>query len=516
MAIGDKHIIGPVTVNGISDDGSGNIPAGFGEHTLDFHSDFPINITAENLAQLEGLTSNILDQLNAIDTKNNDFGGGSVITSNLDVTLVSDSDRVLNISMGLPDLSAILPDATTLIDAGQFFCIINSGGESFFVKNSGLDIIGSLAPNTLGIFLLLDKSTSNGKWMITDNQIPNSFALNTPVFSNLVTASITEIKTIKIDESKYLVVYSDGVSGKARIVSFDGQNTTIGNAVNFSRILYKPSLTQFGKNLFGYSYHNGNSAYIGTIEISGDSIIFNSETIAKTDSNGIISTNILGLDNYAGCFSVTYGVGSSLEVAGITLSNAHSFVVGIFSSVDSGVDISGCNLEKVSKNSALMIWGVSADGILGRVFVFSGLTVVSSGTQTTLSTYTVQKSSIKMTESEFLLTYCINNSTIFGKIITVNITTISLGTETQIFAGTNIQNLHNAKISDTQFFILFSNLTSARGIPVFAKTSILPGSPITVYNNSINKIDGVNIVDFKIFCVIVDNSSVKMNVLNFI
>lgn len=129
-------------------------------------------VKASNSALYKSLTAGntgndpISSPANWSDITSTSQGGATTISSGVDITLTSASDKVQVVTMTAGNLAVELPAATTLQEGTPIYVISNAGTNTFTVEDGSGSVIATLIGGSKATFSLSDNTTSAGAWQI--------------------------------------------------------------------------------------------------------------------------------------------------------------------------------------------------------------------------------------------------------------------------------------------------------------------------------------------------------------
>lgn len=289
--------VGPQRVSGYTADPlTGDVLIGSGApHNLDSHTDFPENLTIEEITYLNGVTENIQTKLN---NQTTDFYGDSEnITSAIDVQLTSVNKKIINVNMTSADKAVILPDATTISEGGEIFILVNSGFFPVYIKDFSGAIVGDMPVSKTASIFLADNSTSSGNWTIgisntRKSNVVKSIKLN--LTATIPNAYFMQVESL--DENTLFLLYRKLNGNLVARTAFIGTTIVLSTEVvissfvkNFdSNTTYSFNFTKINKNYVVVSYcFNDTDLVISGVTI--DDLAF-TETTASVLTFNILQT----------------------------------------------------------------------------------------------------------------------------------------------------------------------------------------------------------------------------------
>ena len=156
-------------------------------------------------------------------------GGGSIVSQGTSLTLTSASNRVQVVTLTTTGLSVILPDATTLSAGGPTFIIVNSGTNTFTIKQNGGIVLVTLTSGQSVMLEVYDIATAAGIWLTS----------NLDVASPQAVANFT---SVAIDGTNAAYPYAGGDGS-----SFNG-NPTAGSFVDCLKLTSTTALLVWTRN----------------------------------------------------------------------------------------------------------------------------------------------------------------------------------------------------------------------------------------------------------------------------
>jgi hypothetical protein len=396
-----------------------------------------------------GTAGNVLTSNGSAWVSSTPAGGGfsgattnAVSSSVLTLTNTSTQYQVVQIN-SVANSIVILPNATTLPAKGYPpFVIENSSpiGANLQVQNSAGEVVGYLSVGNVGLFSLIDNSTSAGIWECS--------VTTTQSFFNYNTASLT---------------VNAGTFG---LVGFIGLSST-------SFLRYGYNTTGFGGNPTGTIIANFQVA-----TISGNTITFGTtQTFTFLNQS---STQIF-LDD--------------LQMQAIRLSNS-AFVVLMGARTRDFLD--GTNTDRSAKNfrtctvsGTTITFGTSSNGAFPQVANFTA----NSGNITQANTYNGTIERLSDTSFALILNNATTNAQIFpnnysgslvAQIVTVSGTTQTVGTAVALASSTYTQPSSMTAISATSLFLAYGQGTAGSAVGRTKMNVISISGTVPTWGSSVN------------------------------
>lgn len=134
-------------------------------------------------------------------------GGATEVSSAVDVTLTTSSNKLQDVAMTATEKNVILPDALTVGEGFPVFAIRNKGLYPFGIKKNGGAFLGRLNPGQSLVLGCADNSTSEGVWSNFGQNIENVYRGNTSEVINAVDSR--EIAVTMLTTTKALCVFKN-------------------------------------------------------------------------------------------------------------------------------------------------------------------------------------------------------------------------------------------------------------------------------------------------------------------
>ncbi len=182
-------------------------------------------LAADPLLPLQAATKRYVDT-------NFQLATGSIQALNTDLTLTAASARVFEFTSAAEFVVINLPAANTLTIANGKFVFRNEGKHVIGVKNSAGGLIGAIGPNSTATCYLYDVSTAAGVWSMTGDDVRPFFISNAGLLPQTgTTAADTLLSTayaltIKLTETRYIVVHDDNTATNKQVVAYAVDTST--------------------------------------------------------------------------------------------------------------------------------------------------------------------------------------------------------------------------------------------------------------------------------------------------
>jgi hypothetical protein len=130
---------------------------------------------------------------------------------------------------------ANLPNATTLTISNGKFVFRNEGKYPLGVKDNAGNLIGAIGPNSTATCYLYSTATAAGKWSLVGDDVRPFFIANAGILPNQGSAAATAQDTllsnayaitIKLTETRYVVVHTDNTATNQQIIAYAVDTST--------------------------------------------------------------------------------------------------------------------------------------------------------------------------------------------------------------------------------------------------------------------------------------------------
>ena len=417
--------------------------------------------------------------------------GATVTSSATDITLTASSNQLQQVAMTALGLSVILPDATTYTSGalgGPIFVISNTGSNSFDIKNSTGYSVSSLSIGQACIISLSGNTTQNG-WIAcllsnatnTTTNIARGPATNVTTTVPTWSSANQNMQVVALSSTLLLTVWLNSTTGYSYAAAGTISGTTItwgtptaistARAYNFVNIAALSATTALiGSIVVGTgSYYNGVSVSGTTITVS---------TISAAGATGD-STQYPLLPLTSTTAILFYGNTAAGVVGRVVTYNgasAPTFGTAVNNPYTTGPEIHPIVL---SSTSVLCITDNGGGSRVARQWAVSGTTLTLSGTQATLSTNlnTGAGSALFISATEAIFT---TNATTTVQKLTISGTAVTASTAWTPSYKVLVQNIGaNQLLSSTDFLA-----TAGGSGAVFTRYSYNTTTGIAVVANS--------------------------------
>ena len=245
-------------------------------------------------------------------------GGGS--TTAVPVTLTSSSDSAHNLTATSWGREVTLPDATTMSEGTPVFFFNNRSRYDIPILNNGGTLLGFVLSGDSTMCSLVDKSTSNGKWVFSNPQPLGTYAeqrVQAPLAS-----SSNQYGYEKITDTKWMLLHMNGSYLYASV--YDMTTRTFGSFTNIhsdgSNGIVGIQKLADNTALIVYS-NNGATSVKGVVAtVSGTTISLgtvHTRTVTSQTSKGGRFFKFGDIDaNGIGCVSISRNSSNQLDVIG--------------------------------------------------------------------------------------------------------------------------------------------------------------------------------------------------------
>lgn len=180
-----------------------------------------------------------------------------------------------------------LPDATTLTEGVTVFWLKNVSNVDIAVKNNSGKYVNWLYPGMPIVCTLIDNSTSDGKWEMSDYNLTGYITLKD--FSQSNTTNYSRAAPIKLSANKWLVYYYVQNDGYAAV--YDESTNTWGALTNVWTSVVAQNLGSciIDDDRVLITYNAYSNVYAKVLSISGTTITANTEASATIGSFSAVS-----------------------------------------------------------------------------------------------------------------------------------------------------------------------------------------------------------------------------------
>jgi hypothetical protein len=224
---------------------------------------------------------------------------GSVQALTGDINLTSASARVFEFTE-VPEFTvANLPNATTLTIANGKFVFRNEGKHVLGVKDNAGNLIGAIGPNSTATCYLYEVSTAEGKWSLVGDDVRPFFISNAGVLPQTgTTAADTLLSnayalTIKLTETKYVVVHNDNTATNQQIVAYavdtSTKPATVGSRTVLAALSAASGVAALAPPCIGFRITD-NTCYVANASSVTSHVVLTVSGVGITVSNTIAGT----------------------------------------------------------------------------------------------------------------------------------------------------------------------------------------------------------------------------------
>lgn len=224
---------------------------------------------------------------------------GSIQTLNTDLTLTSASARVFEFTTAAEFVVINLPAANTLTISNGKFVFRNEGKHAIGVKDSTGQLIGSIGPNSTATCYLYSVATAAGVWSLTGDDVRPFFISNAGFLPQTgTTAADTLLSTayaitIKLTETRYIVVHDDNTATNKQVVAYAVDTSTrpasVGNRTVLSALSTASGVGVLAPPCVGYRVTD-TTAYVANASSVTSHVVLTVSGTGITVSNTLAGT----------------------------------------------------------------------------------------------------------------------------------------------------------------------------------------------------------------------------------
>jgi hypothetical protein len=224
---------------------------------------------------------------------------GSVQALTGDITLTSASARVFEFT-AVPEFTvANLPNATTLTISNGKFVFRNEGKHPLGVKDNAGNLIGAIGPNSTATCYLYSTATAAGKWSLVGDDVRPFFIANAGVLPQSGTTvsdtllSTAYALTIKLTETKYVVVHNDNTASNQQIIAYavdtSTRPATVGSRTVLSALSVSSGVAALAPPCIGFRVTDS-TCYVANASSVTSHVVLTVSGVGITVSNTLAGT----------------------------------------------------------------------------------------------------------------------------------------------------------------------------------------------------------------------------------
>lgn len=222
---------------------------------------------------------------------------GSIQALNAPLTLTAASARIFEFTTAVEFVTVTLPDATTLSISNGKFVFRNEGKHPIGVKDSTGQLIGAIGPNSTANCFLYSTATAAGVWSMTGDDVrPFFISYSGTLPQSGTTAADTLLSTqyaltIKLTDTKYIVVHSDNTATNQQVVAYgvDTTNPLIGNRTVLSALSVSSGVAALAPPCVGFRVTD-TTAYVANASSTTSHVVLTMTGTSISVSNTLAGT----------------------------------------------------------------------------------------------------------------------------------------------------------------------------------------------------------------------------------
>jgi hypothetical protein len=224
---------------------------------------------------------------------------GSIQPLNTDLTLTNASARVFEFTESTEFVVINLPDATTLTISNGKFVFRNEGKHIVGVKDSTGGLIGAIGPNSTANCFLYSTATAAGVWSMTGDDVRPFFVSNAGILPQTgTTAADTLLSTayaltIKLTETRYIVVHEDNTATNKQVIAYAVDTSTrpasVGNRTVLAALSTTSGIGVLAPPCIGFRVTD-NTAYVANASSTTSHVVLTVSGTGITVSNTLAGT----------------------------------------------------------------------------------------------------------------------------------------------------------------------------------------------------------------------------------